>query len=215
MRSRALIWLYGRRRRVARFTAVRLAMMMEGGEFRSSTLREIFRTFHGVDVGKFTHGGCFVAHSFGPGTTIGRYSSIARTAFAATLNHPMDRKSMHGYFFNPKLGYTAEPRDYSPLTIGNDVWLGHNSIIMPSVDTIGNGAVIGAGAVVFKDVPPYAVVVGNPGRVVRYRFSPATIAHLLEERWWEKDIEDIRDVEVYTRPYPDSAKEAEESPSVV
>jgi len=62
---------------------------------------------------------------------------------------------------------------------------------MAGVSTIGDGAVIGAGAVVFKDVPPYAVVVGNPGRVVRYRFSADMIAQLLEEKWWERDIEDL------------------------
>lgn len=200
MNSHALMKLYGTRRRAARSLALRLATQSEGGEFRSTTLRAIFSTFHGVDVGMYTHGGCFSAHAFGPGTTIGRYSSIARTAFAATLNHPMDRKSMHGYFFNPTLGFTDEVREYSALAVGNDVWLGHNSIIMPSVDTIGDGAVIGAGAVVFKDVPPYAVVVGNPGRVVRYRFSSDTISRLLEERWWEQDIEDIEDIDRYTRP---------------
>lgn len=168
---------------------------------RSPTLREIFRRFHGVDVGMYTHGGCFEPFAFGRGTTIGRYSSIARSAFAATLDHPMDRKSMHGYFFNPGLGYAEEEREYSPLRIGNDVWLGHNSIIHSSVGEIGDGAVVGAGAVVFKDVPPYAVVVGNPGRVVRYRFDPETIAALLAEKWWDKDLEELEpDMAHYTRP---------------
>lgn len=215
MRTRGLIWLYGRKRRIARSAAIRMAMMTEGGEFRSPTIREIFRTYHGVDVGEFTHGGCFVPHSFGPGTTIGRYSSIARTAFAATLNHPMDRKSMHGYFFNPTLGYTHEARTYSSLTIGNDVWLGHNAIIMPSVGTIGDGAVIGAGAVVFKDVPPYAVVVGNPGRVVRYRFSKETIERLMQERWWEQSIEEIGDLDSYLRPYESDDLESGEYSSAM
>lgn len=215
MDSRSLIWLYGRKRRVARTVALRIATEREGGEFRSTTLRQIFRTFHGVDVGMFTHGGCFVAHAFGPGTTIGRYSSIARTAFAATLNHPMDRKSMHGYFFNPTLGYTDVVREYSPLAIGNDVWMGHNSIIMPSVSTVGDGAVIGAGAVAFKDVPPYAVVVGNPGRVVRYRFSAETIERLLEERWWEQSIEQIDDLDSYTRTYEDARVDSGEYSSAV
>lgn len=198
----ALVWLYSLKRRTMRNLATRLALMLEGGEMRSETLREIFRRFHGVEIGRYTHGGCFTPHSFGPGTSIGRYSSIARSAFAATLNHPMNRKSMHGYFFNPGLGYAADEREYSRLLIGNDVWLGHNSIIMAGVNSIGDGAVIGAGAVVFKDVPPYAVVVGNPGRVVRFRFPPETIAELLAERWWERDIEDLaaQDLAAFTRP---------------
>lgn len=191
--SERLVRLYGRERHAVRMLAVKLAVKREGGEFRSPTLREIFRRHHGVEVGMYTHGGCFVPHAFGRNTTIGRYSSVAKSAFAATLNHPMDRKSMHGYFFNPNLGYCSDERDYSPLLIGNDVWLGHNSVIMPSVERIGDGAVVGAGAVVFKDVPPYAVVVGNPGRVVRYRFPPEIIEQLLEERWWERTIEDLAD----------------------
>lgn len=192
--------LYGRNR-VTTWAAVKLATTTEGGEFLSPTLREIFRRHYGVDIGLHTHGGCFVPYAFGRGTTIGRYSSIARTAFAGTLNHPMAHKSQHGYFFNPDLGYVPEEREYSSLRIGNDVWLGHNSIIQPSVSSIGDGAVVGAGAVVFKDVPPYAVVVGNPGRVVRYRFSPDTIEKLLAEQWWTKDIHDLaRDTAAFTRP---------------
>lgn len=199
--STLALWLYGRRRSVPRMAAVRLATATEGGEFLSPTLREIFRRYYGVDVGLYTHGGCFVPHAFGRGTRIGRYSSIARTAFAATLNHPMDRKSMHGYFFNPNLGFTTEEREYASLSIGNDVWLGHNSIIQPGVRSVGDGAVVGAGAVVFKDVPPYAVVVGNPGRVVRYRFAPETIESLLAEQWWTKDVADLkRDIASFTRP---------------
>jgi virginiamycin A acetyltransferase len=191
MPSAVLIRMYGNRRRFVRQLAVKLATAREGGEFRSTTLREIFRTYHRVDIGMYTHGGCFVPFAFGRNTTIGRYCSIARSAFAATANHPMERKSTHGYFHSPSLGYADALVEYTDLAIGNDVWMGHNSVVMPSVATIGDGAVIGAGAVVFKDVPAYAVVVGNPARVVRYRFAPETIAALLEEKWWDKDIEQL------------------------
>lgn len=189
--SAILMQLYGRGS-VGQSTVRRVLNRVEGGEFYSETLRDIFRHYHRVDVGSYTHGGCFVPYAFGPRTTIGRYSSIARSAFAATRDHPTHLKSMHGFFHNSALGYTDEEGDHSPLEIGSDVWLGHNSIINAGVSTIGHGAVVGAGAVVFKDVPPYAIVVGNPGRVVRYRFDPQTIAALLEERWWEQDVEDLR-----------------------
>jgi virginiamycin A acetyltransferase len=185
-----LVWLYGRGS-LGRSLAIKVLNRIEGGEMYSPTLREIFRRYHGVDVGLYTHGGCFTPHSFGRNTTIGRYTSIARSAFAATLDHPTEFKGMHGFFFNSRLGYTDRVREYSQLTIGNDVWLGHNAIISSNVSEIGDGAVIGAGAVVFKDVPPYAVVVGNPGRVVRYRFTPETIIQLLDEKWWEKEIDDL------------------------
>lgn len=180
---------------------MRLANRLERGEIYSASLREIFRRYHGVDVGAYSHGGCFVPHQFGPNTQIGRYTSVARTAFAATLDHPTHFKGMHGFFFNSTLGYTDHVREYSPLEIGSDVWLGHNSVISSHVGSIGHGAVIGAGAVVFKDVPPYAVVVGNPGRVVRFRFSPETITSLLEERWWERDIGELEPgIATFSRP---------------
>lgn len=199
--SRLVVWLYDQGS-IGRIVATKLINRLDGGEFYSPTLREIFRRHRGVTVGEYTHGGCFVPNAFGPETTIGRYSSIAITAFAATDGHPMNFKGMHGFFFNPSLGYTKHPREFSPLTIGHDVWLGHNSIIQAGVSTIGHGAVIGAGAVVSKDVPPYAVVVGNPGRVVRYRFPPETIEYLLAESWWDRDIEDLRpEISDFDRPY--------------
>lgn len=68
--------------------------------------------------------------------------------------------------------------------VGNDVWIGYDSLILPGV-TIGDGAVVGARAAVMRDVPPYAVVAGNPARVVRMRFDEAAVARLLEIRWWE------------------------------
>ena len=190
--NKYLVDLYGSSRASVRRLIVKFILETEGGEFLSLSLRQIFSRHHGVDIGLYTHGGCFRPYQFGRETTIGRFTSVAVTAFAATDNHPMHYKSMHGYFFNPKLGLVGDAWPHSPLAIGNDVWLGHNSIIMPSVDSVGDGAVIAAGAVVNKDVPPYAVVVGNPGRIVRYRFDQDTISQLLEERWWNADLSAIR-----------------------
>ncbi len=200
--NESLVHRYGVSRGSVREVIVKLVKKLEGGEMYSPTLREIFRVHHGVDIGLYTHGGCFHPYSFGEQTTIGRYSSIAATAFAATDNHPMHYKSMHGFFFNPALGIVDLDWHFDPLSIGNDVWLGHNSIIMPGVHRIGDGAVVAAGAVVNKDVPPFAVVVGNPARIVRYRFDADTIEQLLAEKWWEKDIEQIRlELKEYTRAY--------------
>lgn len=78
------------------------------------------------------------------------------------------------------------------VNIGNDVWIGKGVTILSGV-TIGDGVVIGAEAVVAKDVPPYAVVVGNPGRIVKYRFSKKKIKELLEIKWWLWSDEKIRD----------------------
>ncbi len=165
---------------------------LEGAQFRSPTLRRIMKDYHGVTIGLYTHGSCFTPFACDPQTTIGRYCSIAEGVRIINHNHPMNFKSTHGFFFNPELGLTKTWLvDFKPKRIGNDVWIGTNAIIMPSVEEIGDGAVIAAGAVVNKNVPPYAVMVGNPARPVRYRFSPQTIQQLLASKWWEKSIEEI------------------------
>ena len=76
------------------------------------------------------------------------------------------------------------------IVIGNDVWIGYEAVVMAGV-RIGDGAVIGAGAVVTKDIPPYAIAVGIPARVIKYRFDEETIARLLRTRWWDRPPEVI------------------------
>lgn len=74
--------------------------------------------------------------------------------------------------------------------VGNDVWIGRQAQIMPGV-RIGDGAVVGAGAVVTGDVSPYAIVAGNPARVIRQRFSTEDVQRLLQIRWWDWPVEKI------------------------
>lgn len=94
-------------------------------------------------------------------------------------------------FGDPLGGHDGHPATKGPTIIGNDVWIGFRALILSGV-TIGDGAVIGAGAVVIHDVPPYSVVAGNPARIMRYRFEPEKIEQLLKLRWWQWDIELIR-----------------------
>ncbi len=77
------------------------------------------------------------------------------------------------------------------MVIENDVWVGHGAIILPAVTRIENGSIIGAGSVVTKNVPPYAVVAGNPATIIKYRFDQETIDKMQETQWWRKNIEDI------------------------
>lgn len=77
--------------------------------------------------------------------------------------------------------------------IGHDVWLGRNALILSGVN-IGDGAVIGAGAVVVKDIPPYAIAAGNPARVIRYRFDRQQIAALEKIQWWNWDDSKINSI---------------------
>ena len=76
------------------------------------------------------------------------------------------------------------------IIIKNDVWFGYNSLVRNGV-TIGNGAIIGANSFVVKDVPDYAIVAGNPAKIVKMRFDEKNIASLLEIAWWDWDIEKI------------------------
>ncbi len=188
-----LFFLYGKIQRGKIRSFIRnLVLKLEGGEMFSLTIRRIFSVYHKIDIGLYTHGGCFVLHSFKPMTKIGRYCSIAKTACAFNANHPMNLVSSNALFFNPVYGYSKKHiLIRTKLYIGNDVWLGHNSIIVPSVEKVGDGAVIGAGSMAYKDVPPYGVVTGVPGRVVRYRFSSETIEELLSSKWWEKSLAEL------------------------
>ncbi|MBN1443361.1 MAG: CatB-related O-acetyltransferase [Planctomycetes bacterium] len=162
----------------------------------------MFKHYHDVEIGKYSHGGCFVPGQFSRYTKIGAYCSIARSAVGLTRDHPLKFKSTHGLFFNPKVGFVdVEKVEFVPLEIANDVWIGHNTTILPGTRTIGNGAVIGAGAVVNRAVPPYAVVVGNPARVVKFRFSADVIARLEAEAWWTRDLDDLQaDKHSFTTP---------------
>jgi virginiamycin A acetyltransferase len=121
---------------------------------------------------------------------IGRFVAIAQGAqfIMNGANHPLSGFStfpLGTFGFAPKDGYVTEgdpPR--GDTVIGNDVWIGRDAVILPGI-TIGDGAIIGAHAVVSRDVPPYAVVVGNPARIARRRFSETEIDALLAIRWWD------------------------------
>lgn len=76
------------------------------------------------------------------------------------------------------------------ILVGHDVWFGYKSLIQSGV-SIGSGSIVAAGANVVKDVPPYSVVAGNPGKVVKRRFDEKTIEALLEISWWDWDINKI------------------------
>jgi virginiamycin A acetyltransferase len=201
--AKFLYKLYGIDNRRIRNVILKIFYHLEEGEIYSITLRKIFRDYHNVEIGMYTHGGCFIPGNVDRFTTIGKYCSIGRSVKIFNRNHPVDFKSMHGFFFNPGLRFCSENLvDYIPLTICNDVWIGDRAIVMPNVKHIGDGAVIGAGAVVNKNVPPYAVVVGNPARVVRYRFPKEIIEELLASKWWEKSIEEINlNIEEFQQPY--------------
>lgn len=168
----------------------------------SKTIRAVFSRYHDVFVGMYSGYGCFILNNYRGGTTFGRYCTVYGTAQAFNANHPMNLKSSHALFYNSQLQFVRHDLiERGSLTVGNDVFIGHNAIILPTVRNIGDGAIIGAGAVIHQDVPPYAVMTGNPARVVRYRFGEEIIESMLEEKWWEKSIDQLKkDLESFTKP---------------
>ena len=116
--------------------------------------------------------------------TIGNFCCIARNCFIISYSHHNLKQlsistNIHANIKNTEYG--------APISIGNDVWIGANVTILPWV-TLWDGVVIGAGSIVLKDIPAYAVAVGNPAKVVKYRFNESTIQKLLQGKWWEKDM---------------------------
>ena len=126
---------------------------------------------------------------------IGNFCSIARNVSVHGYLHDHQRISSYHVGRNI-LGRPIEEELVSrgPTRVGHDVWIGAGSHVMAGVE-IGDGAVIGAGSVVTRDIPPYAVAVGTPAEAVRFRFSPEIIRRLQNSRWWEWSHEEIRERE--------------------
>jgi acetyltransferase-like isoleucine patch superfamily enzyme len=127
---------------------------------------------------------------------IGKFCSIARgVTIYLGGNHRTDWITTYPFTVMPAWKRHAHggghPTTRGDVVIGNDVWLGENCTIFSGV-TIGDGAVVAGRAVVSRNIPAYAIAAGNPARVVRYRFTPEQIEHLLQVRWWEWDDAEIR-----------------------
>jgi acetyltransferase-like isoleucine patch superfamily enzyme len=201
--AKRMVPLYGKIRHSRVRTFLRAAITrLEKNAFYSASLRALFKKYYGVDVGAYSYGGCFSPGAFPKNTRIGRYVSIAPGVRAFVANHPSDAVSMHPFFYRKELGIVDKEWIHrGELVLGHDAWIAANAIITPGCSSIGIGAIIGAGAVVTKDVPAYAVVVGNPARVVKYRFNEGQISTLLESKWWECPIDLLATrVELFNHP---------------
>lgn len=138
---------------------------------------------------------------------IGKYCSIAGDTCIGMAQHPLHFISTSPIFFSPRNGtgkrwvqHNMGFNEYKQVNIGNDVWIGSRAMVMGGV-TIGDGAVIAAGAVVTKDVPPYAVVGGVPAKIIRYRFDEHVIAKLTAMKWWNAKESDIRThISIFQKP---------------
>lgn len=157
-----------------------------------------------IIVGEFTYIAdsefeSHVTHHYewiGDKLVIGKFCQIAAgVEFVMNgANHQMNAVSTYPFYTLER--WDMDPPDESDLplkgdtVIGNDVWIGQNSVILPGVH-IGDGAIIGANSVVGSDVPPYTVIAGNPAKKIRKRFDDELIQILLEFKWWDRSIEEI------------------------
>lgn len=158
-----------------------------------------------IRVGKYTYGVnemVLITHgSRDVDMDIGAFTSIA-TGVHAFINqgkgHEASRCStypfgqIHQEIFNNLKhidGYKAK----GPITIGNDVWIGGGTTLSSGV-TIGDGAIIASMSMVVKDVPPYAIVGGNPAKIIKYRFDENIIKRFLEIKWWNYDDQSINKI---------------------
>jgi acetyltransferase-like isoleucine patch superfamily enzyme len=161
-----------------------------------------------LNVGKWCYGSFDIlfpdgeSDRFPPGVkpvNIGSFCSIAsETCFMVCGDHRGDWVSTFPFPAFASFGWfdSTNIREFNttkgPIVVGNDVWIGKGALILSGVN-IGDGAIIGAHAVVSKDVPPYGIAVGNPARVVKYRFDPDIVQKLLTIAWWSWEDYEIQE----------------------
>ena len=136
---------------------------------------------------------------YGDKLIIGKFCQIAAgVEFVMNgANHKMSSVSTFPFYILERWNGEQPPLHEMPLkgdtVVGNDVWIGQNATILPGVH-IGDGAIIGLGSVVGSDVLPYTVACGNPAKLVRKRFDDELVALLLSFKWWDKTIEEIKEL---------------------
>lgn len=152
-----------------------------------------------IQLGRYSYFGFECNLPFPVKVVVGNYTSIsAHVTFmgdASQHAHPADKYLATTFPFREKCGVAGFPTGIpddkvDPIHVGSDCHIGYGVSVVRTC-TIGDGAIVGARAVVAKDIPPYAIVVGNPARIIKYRYDDDTIHNLLRIRWWDWDHEKI------------------------
>lgn len=180
---------------IKKISDIYLAYKIKGylrNQYESVKLRNIFKEKYSIEIGMYSYG-CFDINRIPRGTKIGRYCSFAPQVRIFNGNHGLKFISLHPYLYNPSLGLvTSEKIDRYSCIIEDDVWFGFGAILTPSATYIGRGAVIAAGSVVTKPVPRYAIVAGNPAKVIRYRFPDEVVDKIENSEWWNKSKDELK-----------------------
>lgn len=172
---------------------------------KNSLSRYFVHKYFNIAIGKYTYNWEPFKNSASCLESIGSFCSIAFNVSIAEGKHPIDYVTTHPITYNPGYGmaktYDEEVLSLTQkIVIGNDVWIGRNAVLLPGIK-IGNGAIIGAGAIVIKDVPDFAIVAGVPAKIIRYRFTPEKIELLNKIKWWNWDDSKIKsNIKLFSNP---------------
>lgn len=147
------------------------------------------------ELGSFSYVGknCLIQN-----TIIGKYCSIANNVSIGLGKHPTKHFTTSPLFYKRNNTFKInlvdkdlEFSEYKKTIIENDVWIGYGAIVMDGIK-ISNGAIIGAGSIVTKDIPPYAIAVGIPAKIIKFRFDNNKIDKLIKSSWWDNDPYEIK-----------------------
>ena len=170
----------------ARLTAVKSSEIHATSKIESGT------TFYFSKMAKHSFCGydCEIFHA-----DIGSFTSIGNGVVIGGGRHPMDWAGMSPVFYEGRDSVSTKFAEHErePVRrtlVGHDVWIGRSAILLPGV-CVADGAVVGAGSVVTKPVPPYAIVAGNPARLIRYRFGDDIVERLQTIQWWTMDEQQL------------------------
>lgn len=190
---RFILWCYGQRG--MRGLAKVMARQMRPEPRYWRLMHMILARYHGVRIGDYSYGAILHPFVLPRGSVVGRYCSVGMGLVVRRRDHPLERLSLHPFFYNAALGVlatdTVAQNEDNPLTIGHDVWIGDRVMILSGCRQIGNGAAIAAGSVVTRDVAPYTLVGGVPARPIRTRFDAATIAKIEAAAWWDQPLSEV------------------------
>jgi virginiamycin A acetyltransferase len=159
----------------------------------------MFTTINRCRLGKYCNLG---VSSYASDAIIGPYSLIGSRVSVGGFNHPTNHLAIGAFQWGQGLdswgkdvhvsemfNQVLKPKNF-PTFLGADCWVGNNAVILQGVK-LGVGVIVGAGSVVTKDLPSYSIAVGNPARIIKYRFDDPTIQELLQSSWWELPVEEL------------------------